>query len=123
MIVGEVRASREAVILAHLRGPAGIEVEVDAVIDTGFTDSLTLPPSIVSSLSLHFDRFVDIRLADDSIVTVEAYGVTVLWDGAERIVAVYAMDGGPLIGMSLLYGNRITIDAVDGGTVTIERIS
>ena len=29
-------------------------------------------------------------------------------------------DGGPLVGMSLLYGSRVTLDVVDGGPITIE---
>jgi hypothetical protein len=28
----------------------------------------------------------------------------------------------PLIGMSLLYGSRVTLDVVDGGPVTIEPV-
>jgi predicted aspartyl protease len=43
MIRGTVNASREAVVRLRLRGPTGVEAEIDAIIDTGFTETLTLP--------------------------------------------------------------------------------
>ena len=33
-----------------------------------------------------------------------------------------AGDGGPLIGIALLYGSRVTLDVVDGGGVTVEEL-
>ena len=43
MIRGTVNAQGEAVVRLRVRGPSGAEQDVDAVIDTGFTASLTLP--------------------------------------------------------------------------------
>jgi hypothetical protein len=37
-------------------------------------------------------------------------------------VLVLAADGGPLVGLSLLYGHRVTLDVVDGGRVSIEAL-
>ena len=37
----------------------------------------------------------------------------------ERDILILETDGGPLIGMALLYGYRVTPDVVDGGPVTI----
>ena len=43
MIQGVVNAALEAVIPLTLQGPAGQTREIEAVIDTGFSGSLTLP--------------------------------------------------------------------------------
>jgi predicted aspartyl protease len=52
MIIGSVSATKEAVVRLRVRGPAGPGAEVDAVLDTGFTEYLTLPQAIITSLSL-----------------------------------------------------------------------
>ncbi len=44
----------------------------------------------------------------------------VLWYGQEREVLVLQADGGPLVGMSLLYGSRVMLEVVDNGDVTID---
>ena len=48
MIEGVVNSAYEAVIPLSLQGPAGQTQQVEAVIDTGFTGFLTLPPSLVA---------------------------------------------------------------------------
>nr|MBC8228759.1 clan AA aspartic protease [bacterium] len=48
------------------------------------------------------------------------YLAKVLWHNQEREVLVLQADGGPLVGMSLLYGSRVTLDVVDGGDVIID---
>jgi predicted aspartyl protease len=48
MIVGAVNAWREAVIRLPLRGPRGQEQEIELVLDTGFSGSLTLPPALIA---------------------------------------------------------------------------
>jgi hypothetical protein len=52
MIRGTVNARLEAVVRLRVRGPGGAELDVDAVIDTGFTASLTLPAAAVAALGL-----------------------------------------------------------------------
>ena len=48
------------------------------------------------------------------------YRATVIWDGLPRPVQVMETEDASLLGMSLLYGYRVIMDVVDGGTVTIE---
>jgi predicted aspartyl protease len=50
MISGVVTDDRQAVIHLTVRGPAGQEREIEAIIDTGFDGSLSLPSSIVVQL-------------------------------------------------------------------------
>jgi clan AA aspartic protease len=101
------------------RGPNGDGVEVAAVIDTGFTGHLTLPPGVVRALSLGERGFVDVELADGGTATLSAYEAFVLWHGRPRRMPVYEADGDPLLGMSLLRGSVLTVEVVPGGTVEI----
>jgi predicted aspartyl protease len=50
MISGIVTADREAIVRLHLRGTSGLGVDVEAVLDTGFTEYLSLPPVSCSHL-------------------------------------------------------------------------
>ncbi len=52
MIQGTVNARLEAVIRLRVRGPGGAELDFDAVIDTGFSAALTLPPATAAALAL-----------------------------------------------------------------------
>jgi hypothetical protein len=47
----------------------------------------------------------------------------VIWDGELQRIDVNASEAAPLIGMSLLYGYRIQLDAIEGGTVTIQSLN
>jgi predicted aspartyl protease len=122
MISGTVTPDRGAVIQLVVRGPTGSEETVDAVLDTGFNDALALPPPIVSAPGLPFATPIVAALADGTLVQMSAFDGTVVWDGQPRGVLILAADGGPLVGMSLLYGSRVTLEVVDGGSVEIESL-
>ena len=120
MIEGTVNAAYEAVVSLPLRGPSGQARDVDAVVDTGFTRFLTLPPAMIAELGLGFRGVNRVILADGSETTLEVYGVTVVWDGQLREVVAYASDTTPLIGMSLLHRHNLNVDVEDGGRVLIQ---
>ena len=44
------------------------------------------------------------------------------WDGEFKEIDINASEAAPLVGMSLLYGYRIQLDAIEGGTVTIQSL-
>lgn len=119
MISGVVRGGREPVVRLALIGAAGQIEEVEAVIDTGFTGELTLPSSIIALLGLQSPSFQPAVLADGTAVRLAAYALNILWDEARRDVTAMEAENDPLLGMALLEGHRLTIDAVDGGPVTI----
>jgi predicted aspartyl protease len=56
MITGVVTNDRQAVIHLTVRGPAGQEQEIEAIIDTGFDGWLSLPSSLVAGLDLVWSR-------------------------------------------------------------------
>jgi len=93
---------------------------VDTVLDTGFNGFLTLPSHMVRALQLSFVGNRRATLADGSTVVLDLYLATILWHGQEREVLVLQAEGGPLMGMALLYGSRVVFHVVDDGDVLIE---
>jgi predicted aspartyl protease len=122
MITGAVTRNREAIVRLRLRGPRGVEVEIDAILDTGFTEFLTLPQTSVASLALSQLYTEGLTMADGSIVQADLYECVVVWDGQPRTVPLHCLEGSPLIGMSLFYDHLLTMQVVDGGSVTIAAI-
>ena len=121
MITGTVNADREGRVRLQVQGPAGQE-EVEAVMDTGFNGFLTLPPSLIANLGcLRIGRGRAI-MANGQSELFDVYEVSVIWDGQPRTVEVDAAETNSLMGMSLIYGYELRVQAIDGGRVTIELI-
>jgi predicted aspartyl protease len=59
-------------------------------------------------------------LGDGSTVGLDLYLATVLWDTHQREVLVLQAEGGPLMGMAMLYGHRVILHVVDNGDVLID---
>src|SRR2546423_508349 len=121
MIRGIVTPQREAIIRLRIFGPAGLDEEVEAVVDTGFNDFLALPTGQIRAMNLPFAAPLLATLADGRVVETDCHRAAVVWDDQRREVLVVACDGGPLVGMSLPYGYNLYLEAMDGGLVTIER--
>ena len=83
---------------------------------------MSLPLSIITDIGLPW-HYRDIgTLGDGSEFVFEIYKAAVIGDGQNQIVDVAASDSDPLVGMSLLYGYKVQIEAVEGGTVTIKAL-
>ncbi len=121
MIHGFVTSRREAVVCVVVRGPRSHE-EVEAMVDTGFTAFLTLPPSLVEALDLPFKRRGWAMLADGSDISFDVHEAEILWDGRPRIIDVSVADTTPLLGTSLLEGCELAIRFVDDGDVFIKAL-
>jgi clan AA aspartic protease len=122
-VIGLVTARREAVIRLSVSGTDERRIEVEAILDTGFTGYLTFPGTIFAELALPSQGVREVVLADGSRVALAVYRAGVLWDGEPREVQVLASEGAPLVGMSLLYGHEVRIGVVEGGSVVIERLA
>ena len=120
MIIGVVTAFRQATIPLTVHSSTGEEHALEAVIDTGFDGALTLPPTLIAALGLPWRRRGRALLADGTESLFDVYEATVLWDGTPRRVAVDAAETDPLVGMLLLYGYELTVQAVEGGQVLIK---
>ena len=120
MIEGAVNAAFQPIVTLPLLGPDGQSLEIDAVVDTGYSGFLTLPTSVATELGLDFGGADRVTLADGSELTFPIYYVTVMWDGVARNIPAFAADNVPLLGMSLLDGHDLSIRVQNGGRVLIE---
>lgn len=113
----------EVLIPILVRGAAGVDLEIQAVVDTGFSDYLTLPSDLATTLNLPVLDHVKFTLANGTTERMRTYSATVDWDGADRTVIAIGMNGDGLIGMEPLRERRLTLDVTDGGVVTILPLS
>jgi len=120
VITGQVNSRTEAVIPITIYDATGQTVVIDTVIDTGFSGYLTLPPATITALQLSYSSSCTFALGDNSQVNLDLYEATTIWDGTDKDILVLASEAHPLVGMSLLKGYHIFIDAIDGGEVRIE---
>ena len=120
MIVGVVNARTEATIRLPVRATDGRQQAVEAVLDTGFNGSLTLPPAVIADLGLHWRTRGLVMLANGTEDHCDIYGATIIWDGRPRNILVEAADTDPLVGMALLYGHDLHMQVIEGGSVIIE---
>src|SRR6266849_9349420 len=103
MIKGIVTPNRQARIRLAVFSSGGQQYDIDALVDTGFNLFLTLPAATIATLALPFAIRTRASLADGSLVQLDCYRATVDWDGQLRAILMVTADGGPLVGMSLLY--------------------
>ena len=122
MIRGVVNARHEAVARLRVRGPGGAELDFEALIDTGFTGSLTLPSAAVTALGLVRQSGGSVALGDGSVRHFDVYAAEVEWDGNWRPVLVSAIGDEILVGMRLLAGHGLRVAVVPGGPVEISPI-
>jgi clan AA aspartic protease len=121
MITGTVQA-REARIRLTVRGPRSKELRIEAVIDTGYTASLTLPPEVRTLLGLQWISTGRGILADGSECLFDVYEARVDWDGAWRRILVDEADTDPLVGMDLMAGHELRIQVRSRGKVAIKKL-
>jgi clan AA aspartic protease len=119
MIQGIVNARHEAVVRLRVRGPGGVESDVDVIVDSGFTSSLTLPATMVATLGLVWQSGGTATLADGSVRQFDIYAAEVAWGSTWRAVLVSAVGTESLLGMGLLAGHKLVIDVIPGGVVEI----
>ena len=95
----------------------------EVVLDTGFTGYLTLPSESISQLGLPSVGQRTFELANGEFFDFQVYLGSVSWQGRPSDVLVLQSDSVPLLGMALLWGSRVTMDALDDGEVVIEDLS
>jgi len=123
MISSWVNASgNEARITLVIRGPTGRTLQVEAVVDTGFTNFLTLRDRHIADLELQWQGTASAQLADSRSTTADIYMAQAMWDGKSVTIAVAALQSIPLVGMQLMKNYRLTIDVVPGGLLQLEQL-
>ncbi len=122
MIQGVVNPRCEATLPLVVGNANGQRQVIDAVIDTGFNGFLTLPSAVITTLDLSWNASDIVTLGDGTETLFDLYSVTIIWDGQYREIDVAESETEPLIGMALLYGYRLQIDAIEGGIVRIQAL-
>lgn len=121
MITGAVKAD-EARIRLQVKGRRGRGQEIEAIIDSGYTGALTLPPALITMLGLRWRSVERATLADGSTCVFQVYVGKLLWDGKVRTILVDEADADPLVGMRLLRGHELNMQVRARGQVTIKRL-
>lgn len=122
MMQGVVNLRREATLTVVV-GSSNQQLQaIETVIDTGFTGFLSLPSAIVATLNLPWSASDMVTLGDGSETLFDLYTAIVIWDGQYRDVYIAESETEPLLGMAMLYGYRLQVDAVEGGIVKIEAL-
>jgi clan AA aspartic protease len=106
-----------------VEGPHGQKQKIEAIVDTGYNGSLTLPSDLVTVLGLPFRRRGRAILADGSENFFDIYEASVALNEELHPIPVDAADSEPLLGMSLLHGHELTIQVVENGSVNIKKLS
>jgi predicted aspartyl protease len=138
MIHGMVNQSCEAILPIVVKNDPKTQL-VDAVIDTGFSGFLTLPSSTIRHRRRYANESLDLiwkgrdiaTLGDGTSCIFEVYIAVVIWDGQYRTITsrrgsandINESETMPLIGMQLLRGYDLRIQAIESGSVTIEALS
>ena len=95
---------------------------ITAVVDTGNTVHLTLQPEQIRQLALPLLTEQEAVLANGAVERFPVYAGVVLWNGQNRTIPIFESDSEPLLGMAMLWGSRLVIDAWEDGDVAIEAV-
>ncbi len=125
MQYGIVNDAMEATVTLNVMADNYESIPITFVIDTGATGDMSLPRSVIDSLELPLAEDADnivITLADGTTGPGRLYLASILWHDRIRNIEVVNPEGAPLVGMALLYGSNLSVDAVPGGQVTITEL-
>jgi len=120
MIRGVLNDRLEPMVVMEISNGDGQFQPVEALLDTGFSENLTLPPDTVERLGLKYVSQIPLNLAGGQQIEGAVHEGFVKWFGRIRTIYVIAAEGQPLLGMSLLAGCKIAIRARPGGEALIE---
>ena len=114
----------DAVVRLTVRGFNGQEIQIEAVVDTGFSGALSLRAGDVALLELPESGVIESYLADGTVRLSKSFTAIIEWDfGVERLTSIDGVDPEPLLGMGLLRGHNLSVDAEDGGAVRITKLA
>ena len=122
MFRGTVSTRLEPKIVLEVLDKDGQPQAIETIVDTGFDGDLSLPRTFIEQLGYQpFDDFLS-TLADGSDIAVTGYEGRIIWHGRPWRAIMLETEGDALLGMHLLWRNRITIDNYANGPVVIEEL-
>jgi clan AA aspartic protease len=119
---GTVNARLEAILPLRLRGPSGTVELIECVVDTGYTGSLTLPLHAIRALDLTRSSGGRATLADGSIRRFDTYSADIFWNGTWTEIIVSAVGNEALLGMTLIAGRGLWVEAIPSGNVEVRSL-
>lgn len=123
MLTGRVNGDLQAWLTVEIMTPSGQPRPIEVALDTGFNGQIALPAITIQRLELSEESSRLAITATGDRVRLTTYYTTMMWHGEPRIIEVVEADSEPLLGMELLLGNRVTLDVLEGGPVTIYPLS
>ncbi|NEU76519.1 clan AA aspartic protease [Hassallia byssoidea VB512170] len=123
MCRGLLQGDFEPIIPLSVCSVTGQIYTQDVIVDTGFNGWLSLPPSIIAELGLIWKRRGRAILGDGRECIFNVCEAVVLWDAAILTIPLDEADSEPLIGMSLMEGYQLTVQAIEGGRVELNKLN
>lgn len=99
--------------------PGQPDLSIEFVVDTGFTEYLSLPKAAIAAMGFPLIHLRSASLADGSTVVLAVHQARIRWNGVERDIQVVATGQRPLLGTSLLDAHEMTAQFKDGGTLIV----
>ncbi len=118
MIRGLVAVNAEIRFPVEVRRLHGGFAAMDFVLDTGFTDFLTMSEEDLSLRAGVEDSETEVVFANGNSGILRVKWVEVLWHGQADWVKAYALPTA-LLGMNMLHGSRVCFDLTAGGAAEI----
>ena len=119
MIVGAVNANLEPVVTVGVHAPSGASAVIEAILDTGFSGELSVSTDVVRRLGLNIVDFTQAIIAGGRAIRVPWCFMELRFGGMSREILALVMDGMPLLGMSALLDQAVSIQAWPGGAVRL----
>ena len=126
MVTGRViahGANLQPVAEVFVYGQSNTRARVQAVVDIGFTQHLTLPVGAISTLKLEFAFKEKLTMANDESINTDVYTASIDWGGRKRQVEIHATEGDPLVGMAMLRDHDLHVRVVPDGPVNIDPLA
>lgn len=106
-----------------LISPGDQEIELPAIVDTGYNGEVILPENKVQEMGLEFLGTIDSELANGVVVEIELYSGRILWFGHIQEVAIgTTQSDDTLLGTLLLADCKLEIDFRQGW-VRVEQLT
>lgn len=101
----------------------GRAATIEARIDTGFSDDVTLPRAVIDRLRLQRVDRSNFRIGNNETTTFNTYTATMRWHDHMLQVMVVESEVPPVIGVGLLWGHNLSVDFRHGGVVSITELN
>lgn len=113
---------RQGILPITFRLPGQPNLTLEFVVDTGFTEFLTLPVAAVNAMRLPYSHEHPAYLADGSTIKMDIHTATILWNGVERQVSVLATGRRPLLGTMLLDDQELRVRFRENDFVAVDEL-